>query len=105
MSSEYFLSLSIIEVYCDSVLPSIILPVLSIFILALEEVNSNEGPKFILPELIFPPIDLTYRPGKLFESAPIRWGILLSVGTPKEAIRALRPLSVPLLFNSNGKLW
>ena len=91
MSSEYFLSLSTIEAYWDKVLPSTILPVLSTFILATDEVVSVDGPKLVLPEVSLPPIVLTHNPGILYVSELVISKLLL-VGTPKEAISAFNPL-------------
>ena len=75
-----------------------ILPVLSIFILAIEEVDSKEGPKLRLPEVKLPPIVLTYKPGMFIVSEFVMLKLLL-VGTPKELISAFSPLSVPLVLS------
>ena len=73
---------------------------MSILILSSDEVKSIKGPKFTPAVVFAPPIVLTCSPFKLLPD-PI---ILLSVGTPKEAINAFIPLSVPLVLSKYGRL-
>ena len=87
-------------------LPVVYEPVLSSLTLANEEEKSVEGPKYELSVVLAPPIVLTWSP-VIFCISPVElvWLRLLSVGTPKAAIRAFNPLSVPFVLSKKGRLW
>ena len=83
--------------YCDKVLPVVVLPVSSNLTLPADDVVMRSGPILTFSIVFDPPTLLTFN--------PVCEPELYNVGIPKEFKSALTPLSVPLDFNSNGRLW